>query len=49
MDLSLIGPHRRERTRVGDHDRARALLTVADMVGLAAGAALAALVILALL
>jgi len=49
MDLSLIGPHRRERTQVGDHHRARLLLTLADFVGLAAGALVAAVVILTLI
>jgi len=49
MDLSLIGPYRREQTRVGEHDRARLLLTIADVVGLAAGGLVAAALILALL
>lgn len=49
MDLSLIGPDRRERTRVGASRRARFWLTLADMAGLAAGAALAVVVILGLI
>jgi hypothetical protein len=49
MDLSLIGPYRREATRVGDAARARLWLTVADMVGLVVGAAVAVALILALI
>lgn len=49
MDLSLIGPERRERTRVGEHRRARLWLVVADIVGLGAGVALAIVVIFGLI
>lgn len=48
MDLELIGPQRRERTRVGDHPRARLLLTLADVAGLTAGAAIAVALLVAL-
>jgi hypothetical protein len=48
MDLNLIGPYRREQTRVGTHRRAGLWLALADLVGLAAGAAIAIALILAL-
>lgn len=48
MDLSLIGPYRREYTRIGGERRARLWLTLADVVGLAAGALVAAALIVAL-
>jgi hypothetical protein len=48
MDLNLIGPYRREQTRVGEQPRARLWLTLADTIGLAAGIAVAAAVIAAL-
>lgn len=48
MDLSLIGPDRREATRLGARERARLWLTVADLVGLAVGAGIAAALILKL-
>ncbi|HSI81300.1 MAG TPA: hypothetical protein VK919_11700 [Solirubrobacterales bacterium] len=48
MDLELIGPRRREQTRVGDHPRARLLLTLADLAGLVAGTALAVALLLVL-
>jgi hypothetical protein len=49
MDLNLIGPYRREQTRVGEQRRARLWLALADVLGLGAGIALAATVIVALL
>lgn len=47
MDLTLIGPDRRDATRIGEHRRARVWLTVADLVGITLGVALAAVLILA--
>ena len=49
MDLTLIGPDRREATRLGHVRLARLWLTVADVVGMAVGAGIAAALILALI
>lgn len=49
VDLSLIGPSRRERTRVGAQSGAGFWLTLADLVGAGVGIAVAAVLILALL
>jgi hypothetical protein len=49
MALGMIGPNRRQRTRVGEYRRAGVWLTLADVGGAAAGVALAVLLILLLL
>jgi hypothetical protein len=48
MDLSLIGPNRREVTHVGELRAGRALMTVADVLGITVGAGVAIVLLLTL-
>jgi hypothetical protein len=49
VDLSLIGPDRREMGHVGELRLARMWVTVADVVGMAVGIGAAVALILALI
>lgn len=47
--LSLIGPDRRHVTRVGELEQGRVWMTVADVLGITAGAGVAIVLLLTLL
>ncbi|HEX2466992.1 MAG TPA: hypothetical protein VHJ54_02195 [Solirubrobacterales bacterium] len=48
MDLSLIGPNRRQQTHVGELRQGRVWMTVADVLGITVGAGVAIVLLLTL-
>jgi hypothetical protein len=48
MDLSLIGPDRRDVTRVGELQQGRVWMAVADVLGITVGAGVAIVLLLTL-
>jgi hypothetical protein len=48
MDLSLIGPDRRNSTHVGELEQGRMWMTVADVFGITVGAGVAIVLLLTL-
>jgi hypothetical protein len=48
MDLSMIGPDRRDVTRIGELRQGRVWMTVADVLGITVGAGVAIVLLLTL-